>query len=440
MEKNDIYQNQQVTGYTHDGYGVVKIDNFPIFVKYAKKNQMIDLKIIKVKKNFGYGRYLNLEKGSLKAPCPVFFECGGCQTQHFSKEEELALKEESVLRNFSKNNKKITKFDIISKTEFNYRNKVVGQFVTVDNQIKWGLYQENSHEVVVVDYCLLCSDKANEIINKISELLNFFGETVYNTKEKSGNVKRVLIRESLSEGNYLVTIVSKKGKIKNENELVNELVKIHPEIIGLNINKHEKDDNLILGTKTRTIFGSSMIKEQLCEYSFSINEKSFFQVNTMMANEMFRYVQKLTNYQNKTILDSYTGTGNIAILLSNYASKVVGVDISENSIMAANKNIDKYDLKNCEFYAQDINQFVTNSHERFDTIIIDPPRKGIDKNFVDFILENKFSEIIYISCNSATLARDINLLSELYEMENIKGFDLFPQTHHLEVVSLLKLK
>ncbi len=435
IKKNDIIINQ-CTDYSYMGFGVVKHDGFCVFVKGLMMNEKAEIQIIAVKKDHGYGiikKLLTPSKERVESPCIYYPSCGGCQLLHLSYFEQLTFKQNYVKRLLeSAFNVKIEPI-IGMQTPVAYRNKVQIPLSYDQEEIVGGFYRANTHDIIPIDKCILQSDLANDVYNKALALLN-----IYRLKDI---VKHILIKHAFSRNEIMIVFVINQNNIPNRNEIVNALSKIKEvKSIILNINKDK--GNTILGKKEKTIYGKNQILDELMGYEFLISSKSFYQVNSYQTKELYQLAYDMADLsKDDVLLDLYCGVGTIGIIASQYVKKVIGIDIVADAIKDAKQNALTNGVNNIEFYCGDANevtQELLDKDEHFDVIFVDPPRKGCDKATIDTIIKLNPNKVVYISCNPATLARDLALFAQDgYQAIRARPVDMFPNTYHVECVVLM---
>ena len=392
----------------HKGQGKV------IFVENALPNELVEIKILKEKKNYIEAESIKIEnpsKDRCNPNCKYYNNCGGCNLLHMNYESTLNFKEnkiKEIIAKFLKEDIKINK--IIPTIEpFNYRNKATFH---VKQQV--GYYKKNSNEIIKIDNCNLVDNSINEILKNIKEI-------------NLNNIYEIIIRKSKYIDNSMIII--KVNKDINEKEVIDKLNSVATSII------------IYQNKKYKTIYGSNYILEQMNEFKFKISEDSFFQVNTKTAISLYeKVVEYIKPKENENILDLYCGTGTIGIFLSKKAKKVTGIEINASAINNAIENSKINNINNIEFICKDSSKAVLELKEQFDKIVVDPPRAGLDSNTIKFLKESKAKKIVYVSCDPVTLARDLNLLKENYSIKEITPVDMFPYTHHVETVSLLEIE
>lgn len=401
-------ENVKITSIDHYGRGISKVYEKIIFVKNALLDEIVEIKIINNKKNYCEAIVNNYVKKSSKrveAKCKYYGICGGCNIMHMSYKEQLLFKENKVkeaLFKFAKIDKNVN--EIVASEEFNYRNKI-----TLQVKEKLGLYKDSSYEIVNIDKCLISDDKINNIIEKLNKM-------------NLNNINQIVIKTSINETMVVLCLF---GRI-DENYFINELSSLCTSIIRKYKNEF------------KSLFGGSYIREKMDKYDFNISADSFFQVNTKQAIKMYDLIKKNVS-KNDNVLDLYCGTGTIGIYISDSIKKVTGIEINKYAIKDAKNNANLNNVKNIEFLCGDVKDLIGNI-KNIDTIIVDPPRSGLDNETIKHIIRIKPKKIIYVSCDPITLARDLSILKEDYNINSVTPLDMFPNTYHVECCSLLSLK
>lgn len=407
---NELYQ-VIIEKQDHFGRGIARINGFLIFVENGLIGDEVIIKITNIKKKYAEARIEKTIKNSpekIEATCPYYELCGGCQLMHQNYLDQLKFKESKVRELFTRYTSfKDIKFnEILSGKNLNYRNKVI-----FHGNDKLGLYQEKTHEIIEVSNCLLIEEELNEIYKKI---------TLYIEKYKDENINKLMIRKT-SLNSIMISI---EGNINHK--LFME------EIVTENINSIYLNDKLIYGNKS--------IVEEINGMKFHILPKAFFQVNYDMMKKLYEIVinyYKNNNYDE--VLDLYCGTGTIGLLVSPYVKKVIGVEVVEDAVNSAKLNKEINNITNTKFLLGKVEDHI-ESFNNIDSIIVDPPRSGLDKLTINTILNIKPKSIVYVSCDPATLVRDLNILSKEYDLIEVTPVDMFPNTYHVECVCILKYK
>ncbi len=400
--------------------------------------------------NNGTGKvreYVSLSNERLKPKCPRYFECGGCQLQHFSYEKQLELKMSSVKDAFEKYGVVVKTFlpIIPAKSPYHYRNKNQMIISLKGKKVMSGFYEEFTHNIINVDECVIQDDRANQIIKTMRTLFQQQHIEPYDEDKKTGLIRHVLIRTSESTGEVLVVIVAKEEMFPGRNNFVKALREAHPEITSIVQNINSRTTSVILGDFERILYGSGSIKDQLLGKTFLISTKTFYQVNSRQTETLYKKALELAKpKKDETMLDLYCGVGTIGIIFSDYVKKVIGVEINKDSVKNAIINSRINHADNARFYQSDALDYmikVIDEKVKIDILLVDPPREGLNAEFIKLLLRMKPKKFVYISCNPETLARDVqNLTREDYSLVQVHPIDLFPQTNHVESVTLLELK
>jgi len=441
MKVNEVLK-LKATDLNHNGYGVARHNNLVVFVPYLLKNEEANVKIISVKKNYSFGVIDKITKPSkdrVEPVCKHYYECGGCSLLHLNYEAQLKHKLDSAQRTLKKlGNIDLEIKDIYGKDQYHYRNKVQ-MFYSQAKQIYSGFYQEQSHDVFKLEECFLQTKTASKISVTLDKILNKYQVPIYNEKTKAGLLRAILIRNN-QKGEYVVVLISKEDKINNLDRIVKELVKEHPEIIQVHLNVNSKSTNVILGSKTKELYFKKKFIEEIFDLKFELNYNSFFQINYDVMLILYQeIVDKVKNLKIKKAIDAYCGVGTISLLLSKYVSEVIGIEVVFEAIKNADNNKKINNIKNAKFILGKTEEKLL-SINNIDLLVVDPPRKGLEDSLIDTIKQKEIKHIIYVSCNEATLARDLGLLKDEYNVKEIKAFDMFPNTNSLECLAYLERK
>ncbi|MBR4619202.1 MAG: class I SAM-dependent RNA methyltransferase [Bacilli bacterium] len=387
------------------GRGITRINNKICFVKDAIDGEVIDLEIVNEKKNYLVARvkeYIEKSDKRIKPKCKYYNICGGCNLEHISlkDEEKYKIKKiESILKKFAGINTSIEK--ITSLNEYNYRNKVT---LRVKNG-KIGLLEENSHSFIEIDKCYLVVPKINEVIFKLKDIV----------KEEDG-ISKIMIRTS------------------NDNHIV--MIKIEGKVRNLS-NFKSICDSLIVNDK---VIKNEFIESAILDKRFYVSSNSFFQINKDIVEAMYkRIIEIIKKKSSYKVLDLYCGVGTIGICVSNYVDQVLGIEVVRESVDSAFKNKELNNVNNISFKCGKVEDIIDAKLMNFDTIIVDPPRAGIEKSAIEVLNNSKAQNIIYVSCDPVTLARDIKNLDN-YELKEIELFNMFPRTYHCESIAVLERK
>ncbi len=429
------------------GEGVGRINNRVIFVPYGVPGDQIEIKIEVTKKNYSTGKIIDMIKPSahrVEAPCEYFGLCGGCTFQHIDYNYQLFLKENLVKENLKKIGNiqsELIREIIPSDNIWNYRNKVQLVIKNKKGNITPGFYRRDSHELVHVRYCLIQHDLSNKLIEKIIPLLS--GWTVYNERRGTGMLRYITCKTSFSNKETLCTLICNEKKIPDREKFLENLKQITG-LAGIVQNFNTSGSNVVMGEENVLLSGRNYIVEEIRNIKFMISSSSFFQVNTGQIGKMYDVISDIISPLHiKQAIDAYCGIGTFSLFLSNYAGYVSGIEENTEAVSMAKKNMELNNMSNIDFIAGQVEELLYNigCDKKIDLIILDPPRKGCEGDILKTIRKLGIKHIVYISCNPATLARDLVILKELeYEVRLIQPVDMFPHTPHVESICYLQKK
>ena len=450
MKINDIIEIK-IEKLVFGGEGLGYVNEFAIFVPMSVPGDILRIKLISLNKSYGRGLIQEIiipSKDRVDEVKITFEDYSGCDFAMMEYDKQIEYKSE-ILKDILKRLANISVENIpFEKSEdiYNYRNKVAEPFVKIKGKIYTGFYQKKSHEIFVADKYNLRSIESNYMINELLLEMNKFIGTkkefkVYNDINMSGLLKTCVVRNN-SKGELLLAIVVNKSS--NLNRLKDFLISFYNKYDNLKsvyISVKNKKDNVIFGEEIYKVVGNDYIEENIMGINFKIYPDSFFQINRSQTIKLYNdAINLLGNYSDKNIIDAFSGTGTISMIMSLKAKKVYGIELVKSSVLAARKTVKDNNIKNVEFIEARVENIIDEimKKDKIDYIVFDPPRKGIDYTVLDSVCKSNISKIVYISCNPSTLARDIKILMEKgYRLEYVKGYDMFPQTPHIEVLVLL---
>lgn len=434
-----------------EGEGIAKIDGFTIFIPNAIKGEKVKILIVKVLKSHAFGKILDIINKSdkrIECDCKTYKRCGGCNMRHIEYEETLIIKRNSVqaLVNKTLKNKVKVKNTIGMENPLHYRNKAqypIG--MNKENKPVIGVFARRSHEIIPINNCLIQKPISEQIAKFILEYITKNNISVYDEKSGKGIFRHLVIKVGVKTNEVMCILVINAHSFKNENKLVEELVKNFPNIKTIVKNINTKNTNVIMGKENIVLYGDGYIKDILGDYTFKISPQSFYQVNPLQAEKLYNLgVEAAKITKNDIVFDLYCGIGTISLFMAKYAKKVYGVEIVEQAIKDAKENAKTNNIENTEFIAGDteivLDDLINNKKIIPDVVMVDPPRKGLDNRTIENINKIKPNRVIYISCNPATLIRDLAKFEENYEIKPIQPVDMFPFTSNVECVCVLKLK
>lgn len=449
VKKGDIIE-VQISGLGSSGEGVGRYNGFTVFVKNALPEEIVQAEIVLVKKNYAVGVLKQLIKGASERTepiCPVYKECGGCQLQHLSYAGQLKMKQQQVLDALTRiGHLDVEVLPVIGcSNPWNYRNKM--QFpaaVNAEGKINIGCYAAATHSVIDTGSCLIQKEANNEVLNTVRKWMQRFGISAYDEKTGKGLVRHVMSRVGVHSGEVMAVLITSAYDIPHKKELVEWLEKYVPGLVSVVQNINKKPTNVVMGSKTRVLYGRPTITDSLGALSFNISAQSFFQVNSEQAEKLYNKALEYAALNgNETVVDVYCGTGTISLYLAKHAAQVYGIEIVPPAIEDAKKNAADNNCHNAEFIlgdaAEKLPELLAQGIQP-DVVIVDPPRAGCEQKVLQAIADVKPKRIVYVSCNPASLARDLAYLAERdYKALAAQPVDMFPMTSHVEtVVSLSK--
>ena len=384
---------------------------------------------------------MTIEEKKTTEVCPYMKKCGGCQLQGVPYAQQLKEKEKQVKDLIGPY---CRVFPITGmETPYHYRNKVHAVLDHRKGNVISGIYEERSHQVVPVDSCQIEDEKADEIIVTIRELLQSFRLKVYDEDNGFGLFRHILIRVGKTSGQIMVVLVMASPIFPSKNNFIKALRQKHPEITTIVQNINDQDTSMVLGEREKVLYGKGYITDTLCGKTFRISSRSFYQINPVQTEKLYQKAIHLAGLTGKErIVDAYCGIGTIGLIAADRVKEVIGIELNEDAIRDAIRNAHANKITNAQFYCEDAGKFMeemADSGETADVVFMDPPRSGSDERFLSSVVKLSPKQIVYISCNPETMARDLAYLTgNGYRAITAWPFDMFPHTSHTEVVACLK--
>ena len=434
---------------SHDGLGIARVDGFLLFVADALPDERVVARIISAKKKYGHAKAIEWLKKSpsrVIPPCPLFEQCGGCQIQHMSDEAQLEFKKQIVVRNLEKFGKIIdppVKDVIGMDAPWRYRNKTQIPFGRdAEGKLVAGFYKNRSHEIIDMPSCLVQTEVADEIVLFVKQLAKEHRIEPYDEQTGSGVLRHVVVRTGFKIGELMVIFVTNSKRLPHQEALCQRLTEAFPAIKSIAHNVNEQVTNVIFGEETAILAGEPYIVDELDGLKFLISPRSFYQINPVQTEVLYRQALEYAAVdENSVVFDAYCGIGTITLFLARKAKAVYGVEIVPDAIADAKKNAKANGLDNAVFEVGKSEVVIPRLIEEGivpDVIVVDPPRKGCDVVLLDAMIKARPKRIVYVSCDSATLARDVAILADGgYVLDVVQPVDMFPQTSHVETVALL---
>ncbi len=460
MNKNELVE-VMIEDIGVNGEGIGKIDGYTLFVKDAVIGDRIEAKITKAKKNYGYARLMKVLEPSpyrVQAKCPVARQCGGCQIQELSYEKQLEFKRNKVKENMER----IGGFDVdllnrvmepVCKMEepFHYRNKAQFPFGTdKEGNIITGFYAGRTHQIIPNTECALGVAVNQPILELVLDYMREYGISSYDEETGKGLVRHVLIRYGFKTGEIMVCLIVNGDKLPHSEKLVEKLCKI-PGMTSVSLNVNRERTNVILGREIRLLWGREYITDYIGNVKYQISPLSFYQVNPVQTEKLYGLALEYADLKGEeTVWDLYCGIGTISLFLAQRAKRVYGVEIVSAAIEDARKNAALNEFENAEFFVGKAEEVLPKYYEDYakthegqrahaDVIVVDPPRKGCEESLLQTMVDMEPERIVYVSCDSATLSRDLKFLCKKgYELQKVSPVDMFPNTVHIETCVLLQ--
>lgn len=448
MKVNDIIKLKCID-INHEGLGVVKKDDFPLFVPNLLVGETAEIKVVDLKKNYGIGKVVNhcdFSENRVNPICSNFFECGGCDLMHMNYQSQLAFKLQMGNATF----KRIGHLDFKIKNiigmdkPYNYRNKVQMPIGREKGKMITGFYKKKSHDIIKLEKCYIQPDESTEIAKLVKNICNDLLISSYDEKNKEGCLRHVIIRKTF-DNEYMVVLVifdDHKDNLIKLNELSHRIIQRNKNIKSIILNINKKVNNTILGLEYKALAGNDYLIEKILGLKFYMSHRAFFQINLKQTEKLYEKALEYANIsENDVVLDCYCGVGTISLLAAQKAKKVYGIEIVPEAINDAIKNSKLNNINNAEFIVGKAEEEILKFKDKLiDVIIVDPPRKGLDINVIETIKKKQINKMVYVSCDIATLARDLSILSDSYNIIDVTLVDMFPQTADVETVCCLQRK
>ncbi len=449
VSKNE-HHDVTIEDLTHDGAGVAKINGFPLFIPNALPNEKVKIKVTKVTKGYGFAKLIELYEPSnyrVDAPCSIYKQCGGCQLQHLTYEGQLQAKQKQVKEALTRIGKleNITIHPIIGmENPTHYRNKSQVPIGEKNGQLVTGFYQKRTHDIVEMNTCLIQQVENDTALQQVKKICQEHNISPYNEETHQGTLRHLMVRYGKMTNELMIVFVTHTKEFPYKEKIINDIIETIPHVKSIiqNINPHKT--NVIMGKKTTVLWGEPYIHDYIGDVQFAISAQSFYQVNPVQTKVLYEKTLQYANLSGKeTVIDAYCGIGTISLFLAKHAKKVYGVEVVQDAINDAKRNADLNGITNVEFVVGAAEEVMLDWHKQNiepEVIVVDPPRKGCDASLLSTIIEMKPERVVYVSCNPATLARDLRVLVDGgYEVKEVQPVDQFPHTSHVECVVLMEI-
>ena len=450
IKKNEEYIVEIIDN-GFEGEGIAKIDGFTVFVPNTIKGEKVKIVIVKVLSSHAFGKAIEIiekSKSRVESDCETYKRCGGCRLRHIDYNYTLEMKQNAVQSLVNKTLKnKITVENVLGMEKpYNYRNKAqypVGY--NKEGKPVIGVFANRTHDIIPIENCLIQNKETENLAKFVLEFINKNNISIYNEKTGKGLIRHIVTKIGFKTNEIMCIIVINGKEIPKEKELVEAILKENKNVKAIIKNINKKNTNVILGKENINLYGNGYIRDILGDLTFKISALSFYQVNPIQTEKLYKIGIEGANIKDAdTVFDLYCGIGTISLFMAKHAKKVYGIEIVKDAIEAAKENAKINNLENTEFIAGDVEEVLDDLINKKqiipDIIMVDPPRKGLDNTSIENILKIKPKRLSYISCNPATLVRDLAKLEEFYNIEFIKPVDMFPYTSHVECVCVLHRK
>ena len=447
LNKNDIVE-VEIVDLTHEGAGVAKVDGFVFFVDNALPGEVIKMRVLKLKKNIGFGKveeYMTLSPNRNQDIDATYLRSGIADFGHMTYEEQLKFKRKQVVDNLYKT-AGISDVEVAETlgmdTPYAYRNKAQVPVRRVKGQLETGFYRKNSHDLIPIEDFLIQDKEIDKLIVFVRDLLRRYDLKPYDEKEQTGLVRHLVVRRGHYSGQMMLVFVTTRPKVFRIDQVIAKITEAFPSVVSIIQNINDKNTNAIFGKEFRTLYGQDTITDSMLGNDYEISAQSFYQVNTEMAEKLYQTAIDFSDLNsNSIVIDAYSGIGTIGLSFAKQVKEVYGVEVIETAVEDAKKNAERNGITNAHYVADSAENAMAKWSKdgiKPDVIIVDPPRKGLTESFIKASVAMQPEKITYVSCNPATMARDIKRYQELgYGLKKVQPVDLFPQTHHVETVALL---
>ena len=445
LEKNKIYE-AVISDYTSESQGVAKIEGCAVFIPNAIVGEKCLVRIEKAQKTWAAGKITELLEKSphrVNRECPVAKLCGGCDFWHMDYDEEARLKAERVRQALNRiGGESLENVPILAApTCYGYRNKAQYPVSSKKNRVYAGFFKAGTHQVVENDRCLILPREADLVKEIVIDYANYYRISAYDEESHKGLLRHIYVRRGAVSGQVLVCLVVNGRKLPHIDELITRLQKVKG-FTSLVLSVNTKPGNTILGEEFITLYGPGYIEDTLCGLNFRLSPRSFYQVNHHQAQRLYEAaISQAEITKNDLVLDLYCGVGTITLAMAKAAGKVIGVEVVEQAVKDAKENAVRNGIENAEFFCGDAGKAALDLEEkgiRPDVIVVDPPRKGLNADTIEALCRMSPRRIVYVSCDPATLARDVALLKERgFVLKNAQAADLFPRCAHVESIVCL---
>lgn len=450
LDKNQ-YVDLDIEDLSHEGLGVGKLEGYTLFVKGALPGERIKAKIMKMKKRYGFARLIEVYEASphrIEPPCPIYKQCGGCQLQHLSYEEQLRQKELQVRSQLTK----IGGLDLEQvkvhptlgmENPWKYRNKAQVPIGEAEGGLIGGFYRQGTHEIIDMQECMIQHEANDTVIQKTKQIAQELGISAYDEQNHTGLLRHVVVKYGFYTKELMLVLITLEENIPQKEKLISKLKADFGDLKSIVQNVNPARTNVIFGDRTRVLWGEEYIYDRIGSIQFAISARSFYQVNPQQTKVLYDKALEYADLQgHETVIDAYCGIGTISLFLAQKAKRVLGVEVVPEAIADAKRNARLNGIENAEFAVGEAEKVIPWWKAQgivADVVVVDPPRKGCDEALLKTMIEMKPKRVVYVSCNPATLARDLKILEEGgFRTVEVQPVDMFPHSYHVECCVLLK--
>lgn len=449
VNKNQEY-DVKISDLTYQGMGVAKIDDFPIFIENALPTEDVTMKVTKVKKNFAFGRVVKINQKSADRVDLVdkaYTQTGIAPLQHLKYDAQLAFKQHQIQVDFDKMKLDVQVDPTIGMDRpYKYRNKAQIPVRLINGQLETGFYRKHSHDLVPIEDFYIQDPKIDEAVVVVRDILRKYKLQPYNETTNKGTIRNIMVRRGHYSHQMMIVLITRTEKLPSKAEIISEITKALPEVKSIVQNVNPKKTNGLMGKENKLLAGNRTIEDTLMGLKFEISASSFYQVNPVQTEKLYDLATKKADLSaDDIVIDAYCGIGTISLSMARVAKKVYGVEIVPEAIEDAKKNAKINNITNVKFKVGKAEEQLAKWQEdglKPDVVVVDPPRKGLENTLIDSVVKMQPKRVVYVSCNPATLARDVKLFTEqgYHVNQPVQPVDQFPQTVHVESVTVLERK
>lgn len=447
MKKNDQIVTT-ILDLTYEGNGIAKVDGYPLFVENALPGEEVKIQILKLGKDYGFAKTIEIITPSpdrQEVPDSRYIQTGIAPLLFLKYDKQLEFKKTQITNLLAKQHMDniLVKDTVGMSNPFAYRNKAQIPVRNINGELTTGFYRRHSHELVPMENFLIQEEGIDELIVQVRDILRKYDVTAYNENNNTGQIRNIMVRKGHFTNQFMVVLVTTREKISALNAIVDEIQEL-PNVVSVVQNINPNKTNVLLGKKNKTLRGFPYIEDEILGNKYRISPNSFYQVNSVQTQKLYQIaIDKAELNGKETVVDAYSGIGTIGLSMAKRAKKVDGIEVVEAAVKDANRNATVNHIGNATFQVGKVETVLkqwASDGKKVDVLMVDPPRKGLDKSLMDTIKQIQPKKIVYISCNPATLVRDLSSLESDYDIGSITPVDMFPMTNHIESVTRLTLK